>query len=195
MQEGQPIKNDGRNIFLVPGAQKLHSSCIPAIINQQMIIMLQKISFPKSLVLACVLAGFSLSSCDKDDDNDNQKVNYNLTATMNGAKEVPAVTTTATGSLTGTYNKNTNALSYTVNWTGLSGAAGGMHFHGPASTTESAGVALGVTGFPAEMAGTHSGTATLTDAQETELLGGKWYFNIHTPDHQAGEIRGQVEVQ
>lgn len=151
------------------------------------------ISLGKSLLIAAVIAGFSFTSCDKDDDDDdNGKVNYTLSATLNGANEVPAVETAATGTITGTYNKSTNALSYTANWTGLSGPASGAHFHGPASTTETAGVAVGATGFPAEAAGTHSGTATLTDAQETELLGGKWYFNIHTAQNPAGEIRGQV---
>ena len=32
----------------------------------------------------------------------------------------------------------------------------------------------------------------LTDAQVTDLMGGKWYFNVHTKEHPAGEIRGQV---
>ena len=149
-------------------------------------------SLGKSLLIAAVIAGLSFTSCDKDDDDDNGKVTYTLSATLNGDKEVPPVQTVAVGTITGSYNTSTNALSYTATWSGLSGPASGAHFHGPASTTETAGVAVGATGFPAEEAGTFSGTATLTDAQETDLLGGKWYFNIHTAENPGGEIRGQV---
>jgi hypothetical protein len=45
---------------------------------------------------------------------------------------------------------------------------------------------LGVT------SGSFSGTATITDAQETDLLAGLWYVNIHTTTSGGGEIRGQV---
>ena len=34
--------------------------------------------------------------------------------------------------------------------------------------------------------------ATLTDAQASDLMAGKWYFNIHTAANKGGEIRGQV---
>ena len=34
-------------------------------------------------------------------------------------------------------------------------------------------------------------TGRLTDAQVTDLMGGKWYFNVHTKEHPAGEIRGR----
>jgi hypothetical protein len=36
------------------------------------------------------------------------------------------------------------------------------------------------------------GEATLTDAQASDLMAGKWYFNIHTAANKGGEIRGQV---
>ena len=35
-------------------------------------------------------------------------------------------------------------------------------------------------------------STTLTDAQEAELLGGMWYFNLHTAQYPDGELRGQV---
>jgi hypothetical protein len=37
------------------------------------------------------------------------------------------------------------------------------------------------------------GSAVLDDRQVTDLMAGKWYFNIHTKAHPTGEIRGQVE--
>ena len=36
------------------------------------------------------------------------------------------------------------------------------------------------------------GEATLTDAQASDLMAGKWYFNVHTAANKGGEIRGQV---
>ena len=36
------------------------------------------------------------------------------------------------------------------------------------------------------------GSATLTDAQASDLQAGMWYFNLHTAKYPDGEIRGQV---
>jgi hypothetical protein len=37
-----------------------------------------------------------------------------------------------------------------------------------------------------------TGQATLTPAQAEQFMAGDWYINVHTQDHPAGEIRGQV---
>ncbi|MEP7029817.1 MAG: CHRD domain-containing protein, partial [Pseudolabrys sp.] len=34
--------------------------------------------------------------------------------------------------------------------------------------------------------------ATLTDAQEADMMAGKWYVNVHTANNKGGEIRGQL---
>jgi hypothetical protein len=36
------------------------------------------------------------------------------------------------------------------------------------------------------------GSTTITDAQETQLLDGLWYVNVHSTANPGGEIRGQV---
>lgn len=144
--------------------------------------------------IALSLLLFSLAACDKDDDDDD-KVAYTLSATADGAQEVPAVTTNGTGSLTGSYNKNSNLLTYTVSWEGLSGAATAMHFHGPAASGVAAGVALPITGFTPGVSGSYSGSATINETQEAELLDGKWYVNVHTELNGGGEIRGQVKAE
>ena len=47
--------------------------------------------------------------------------------------------------------------------------------------------------FPlAVTSGAYSGSATITDLQEADLLNGLWYVNIHTTTSAGGEIRGQV---
>jgi hypothetical protein len=66
------------------------------------------------------------------------------------------------------------------------------HFHGPAGKGENAGVQVWLTkqGSPAESPIT--GQATLTPEQAKDFSAGKWYVNLHTKEHPAGEIRGQV---
>ncbi len=151
-----------------------------------------------SVALLFALAGLSATvvSCKKDNDDKDKNNNmmYNLSGNANGAQEAPMrVTTSATGTISGTYNTNTNILQYNITWNGLSDAPTGMHFHGPANPGEAAGVKIGITGFTAAATGSVNKSDTLkTEADETELLQGKWYYNIHTAAYPEGEIRGQI---
>ena len=145
--------------------------------------------------LPTVLAGvllFTAVSCDNDDDDEPLSNKYNVTGAASGAQEVPAVVTPGTGTIVSTYDADANMLTYTITWTGLNDNVNNMHFHGPADPTVSAGVAIAITGWTPTKAGTVSSTATLTETQEAELLGGKWYYNIHTPFKTSGEIRGNL---
>ncbi|HVI49253.1 MAG TPA: CHRD domain-containing protein [Chitinophaga sp.] len=118
----------------------------------------------------------------------------NVNASLSGAQETPPNTVGGTGSLTGTYDPSTYKITYTLTWTGLTGDATGMHFHGPAAVGQSAAVQVGITGFPAGTYGSVSGNAILTVSQAADLTAGKWYVNIHTAAYPGGEIRGQVSV-
>ena len=113
----------------------------------------------------------------------------NLSAMLTGTEEVPPNDSPGTGSLQATYDSESNVLNYTVTYSGLTGDVTAAHFHGPADPGENAPPAVPVEG---SLASPISGTATLTDAQEAELLGGQWYFNLHTAQHPDGELRGQV---
>lgn len=151
----------------------------------------------RKLSTVALSTAFLFASCTKDKQVVTQTVKdpvFNLRGNANGDQEAPnRVTTTATGTISGTYNKETNVLTYTINWTGLSGNPAAMHFHGAADPGKAAGVAIGITGFPAATTGSISGvTPPLTDAQETELVNGQWYYNIHTAANPGGEIRGQI---
>ena len=149
----------------------------------------------KFLVPMLLMGGLFLMvtilSCNKDDD-DPVSNKYNVTGNANGAQEVPAVTTSGTGTITAVYDADKNTLDYTITWTGLSGTVNNMHLHGPADPTISAGVQIGITGWAAAVAGTISGTATLDETQEADLLAGKWYYNIHSTFKGSGEIRGNM---
>jgi CHRD domain len=112
-----------------------------------------------------------------------------MKATLDGKSEVPAVTTSGTGTADIDYDAATKKLTWKVTYSGLSGPATAAHFHGPAEPGKNAGVAVAIpnaTSSPAE------GSATLTDAQAADLVAGKYYVNVHTAANPGGEIRGQV---
>jgi hypothetical protein len=112
-----------------------------------------------------------------------------LKADLKASNEVPPNSTTGSGTVTATYDTATKQLSYKGNYSGLSGPAIAGHFHGPAVPGTNTGV---VVPFPDAKNPSFEGTATLTDAQATDMLAGRWYANIHTDANKGGEIRGQL---
>jgi len=112
---------------------------------------------------------------------------------LNGAQEFPANAGIATGTGDVSYNKNTKRLSYFVTYNNLSVNPAAGHIHGSAARGANAGVLFPFASVPAATSGAISGSAVLTAAQETDLLGGRFYFNIHTATFPGGEIRGQIE--
>ena len=118
---------------------------------------------------------------------------YPFHNTFSGAQEFPPNASTARGTIVGTYNDVTNTISYTILFSGLSAPTTAAHFHGPAALGVSAGVTIGYAGFPVGVtAGMYSNSHVLTAAQETQLLAGLWYSNIHSQLLPGGEIRAQV---
>ena len=114
-----------------------------------------------------------------------------LTSTLSGEAEIPAVTTMGTGTVDVTYTPATKVVKWKVVYSGLSGPVTAAHFHGPAIPGQNAGVVLP---FKDKLDSPIEGQATLTDAQATDLLAGKWYLNLHTAANPKGEVRGQVVV-
>lgn len=118
------------------------------------------------------------------------------TASLDGAQETPPVATPATGSASGTYDTDTNLLTWTITFSGLLAPISNAHFHGPAPVgVGPAGVRMPIAFNAGVMADTLTGSGTVADeAQEAELLGSLWYINIHSTLNPGGEIRGQVNV-
>lgn len=112
-----------------------------------------------------------------------------LSGTLSSSSEVPLNASTASGTVEATLNKDTNALTWKVVYSGLSGPAGAGHFHGPAESGKNAGVVLG---FKGSVESPITGEAVLTPAQVADVLAGKWYVNLHTKANPGGEIRAQV---
>ena len=57
---------------------------------------------------------------------------YPFSSTYKGSNEVPANSSTATGTISGTYDDATNTISYTISFSGLGSNTVAAHFHGPA---------------------------------------------------------------
>jgi hypothetical protein len=114
-----------------------------------------------------------------------------VSSTLSSAAEVPPNQSTATGTLQGSYDKQSKLLSWKLVYSGLSGPATMAHFHGPAMAGENAGVVVPL----ANPASAAESTATLTDAQAADMLAGKWYINVHTAANPGGEIRGQLMIK
>ena len=112
-----------------------------------------------------------------------------LTATLDGASEVPPNTASGKGSADLDYDAASKKLSWKMTYSGLSGPATAAHFHGPAEAGKNGGVAVPI---PNIATSPTEGSATLTDAQAADLTSGKYYVNIHTAANPGGEIRGQV---
>ncbi len=116
-------------------------------------------------------------------------------AHLSGANEVPANTAGGTGTAWILFDAQNNTLSWTVEYTGLTGDATGAHFHGPADATATAGVVISLaTADVGALASPIQGTAQISPEQAAQLTGGMWYVNIHTAANPGGEIRGQVEA-
>ena len=144
--------------------------------------------------LVVSFAAFSILSCDDSNNGGGSNSNYVISGNASGSQETPPVTTGATGTLSGTYNKDNNTLQYTITWTGLSGTVVAMHFHGPAAVGFSAPPIHDIASqiITNGTSGSAGGTLILHDTTEAHLLNGKLYYNLHTVANPNGEIRGQV---
>ena len=121
-----------------------------------------------------------------------QAAPVSFTVDLNGGAQVPAVQTSGSGKAELTYDAATHAVTWTITYSGLSGPATMAHFHGPAAAGANGPVTIWLSQKGGASDSPIKGEATLTPAQASEFAAGQWYVNIHTKDHPAGEIRGQV---
>ena len=137
--------------------------------------------FSRRSALAAVFALASLSGAFADE------VSYS--ANLDASSETPPNSSPATGTVDAKFDNATKTLSWTITYSGLTGAATAAHFHGPAPTGKAAGVMVPLTG---PLDSPIKGSAKLTDEQAAALAEGQIYFNVHTAANKGGEIRGQV---
>jgi hypothetical protein len=137
-------------------------------------------------------------------------------ASLTGAAERPIpVVTDAFGTVSVSIDDAGTTLAVTLSFEDLTGPAVAAHIHCCTDEAGAAGVAIGMTGFPAVGTGTYSATFDLFSAATfnagflaasggtaagararllSELAAGRGYFNIHTGLFPGGEVRGQLAV-
>ncbi|MDQ2769349.1 MAG: CHRD domain-containing protein [Bacteroidota bacterium] len=146
--------------------------------------------FSSLLLLAGLVAA---TACKKEDSTNNAPVQPTL-GTFSGRQQVPVVTSAATGTITGTYDKAAMVLTYTVTFSGLSPVAGHLHLGAPG--------AMGGVFYPFPFNNATgdgyispiTGTKQLTVDQDKALLSRGVYANLHTKAYPNGEIRADMTV-
>src|SRR5438105_14104204 len=114
-----------------------------------------------------------------------------MRAELTSAAEVPPNASPARGSAEVSLDTATRTLTWRVSFASLTAPMTAMHFHGPAAPTANAGLVIPIPASPAQ-ATIVNGSATVSEQQATDILAGRYYINVHTPNNPGGEIRGQV---
>jgi hypothetical protein len=116
--------------------------------------------------------------------------------TLSGAQQVPAVSSSGSGTGTVALNATEDKLFVNLSFAGLTSNAIMAHIHGSAGRTANAGILFDFTGVtPNATSGSiPQQTYSITSAQVADLKAGLFYFNVHTTNNSGGEIRGQIEA-
>ncbi|MEO6589916.1 MAG: CHRD domain-containing protein [Pyrinomonadaceae bacterium] len=112
-------------------------------------------------------------------------------AYLNGAQEVPAASTNATGYARISLNETAGTISFTVVFRNLSSAQQASHIHAPAAIGANTGVIITL-GSVGGTSGTITGSAAITPTQIAQLRAHQGYVNVHSVNFPGGEIRGQI---
>ena len=147
-----------------------------------------------ALLAAVVSSAFVFSGCDKDDNENMNNATYTLSGNASGSQVDPPTTTNGTAAISGTYNSNTNVMSYTIIYNDLNStpATGGFYSKVTGQSDINIGAAFSLGTSPAASSGSVTGTMTLSADEEAKLLANQWYYIIRTSTEPNGEVRGQI---
>ncbi len=144
-------------------------------------------------VLIALIAIVTFVACERAEQNEV----LTKKGLLEGSQEVPAVTTSGSGTVEYSYNKSTKSLTYKATWVNLNDSATAMHIHGLAVRGQGAGVVQSFTLSTVQRRkeGTYTGSLLIdeTAIKEADLLGGKYYLNLHSKTNTGGELRSQLE--
>jgi hypothetical protein len=127
-----------------------------------------------------------------------QALVIDLTADIGGSQEVPPTDSLAFGTGVFEYDDVTNVLTWTILFTAslFDTDEIAAHIHGPGAVGVNADILVDLgTGQLKQGSMDLDGIGACSadpEACEADLLGNLWYVNIHSDEHQNGEIRGQI---
>lgn len=110
---------------------------------------------------------------------------------LSGAQQVPPVKTSGKGTAHLTYNPSTREVQWDITYSDMSSPVTMAHFH-HAAAGKNGPVVVWLTKKGTPVSSPIKGSATLTPAVAKAFLASDIYINVHSKDHPAGEIRGQV---
>ena len=142
------------------------------------------------LVGATLVVSTLFVSCDKNDAIEDQT--YAVAGNASGSQVSPSNTSTATGTMTGSYSARTKVLQYNIAWSNLTTTAGLVQVYGPASVGVNGSLLFPLTITTPGVNGSASGTITLNATQEAALLANSIYYTVSSSTYPSGEIRGQI---
>jgi uncharacterized linocin/CFP29 family protein len=111
---------------------------------------------------------------------------------LSGKQEVPVVQPKGSGTADLTYDPTTRVITWSITYSDLSSPVTMAHIHGPAAAGKNAPVEIWLSKKGQPVGKTMKGQATLDTKEAQQLAAGDLYINVHTKEHPAGEIRGQV---
>ena len=116
--------------------------------------------------------------------------------TLSGDQEVPPSGSAGTGTVSGTMDANTGALTLHISFSGLSGNTTAAHIHSaPAGSNGGVSVNLGPLGLPLGVtSGGFTAETALSAEQVANMMAGNMYVNVHTEAVPSGELRAQLTV-
>ena len=150
------------------------------------------------LVLLAGVTAFTLAACG----GQSGGLEDSFTATLTTGAEIPAPevgTATPTGAVSATLSADSDTLSVSGTFSGLTGPAQAAHVH-VGDTGATGGVVCTLT-IDNDTSGNISGDCDVREDGKIEdgfinlqgLRDGDYYVNVHTEANTAGEIRGQIE--
>ncbi len=161
---------------------------------------------PKLTVLSLVVcSSLILSSCERDAEMKKTTDYEKKGIILSGSQESPASTSAALGKMDVFYSKGLRTLTFSVEWSGLTGPVTAMHIHGLAPAGYTTGIVQTLStsaivkcnASSSTACGRYAGTMQVDGfvVKEEDLINGMYYVNLHTAAFPGGEIRGQIRFQ
>ncbi len=118
---------------------------------------------------------------------------WDITGIMQGIQEVPSNESTASGSVSGMLDDETNTFTWLVQFSNLTGGAATLgHFHTGAVGQNGPALIHFTDQIAGQFSGSANGASVLSNGNRDLLIAGGLYANIHNIEFPGGEIRGQL---